>query len=559
MHNHLFDCIQLEHSMGESGLGCGYSFVEFRDKRTRELHFRLCEQFISIENIIWSDDGCRCAFTAEYDTDDMMCSMDGGNHYPTAVVVDVLNGKLLKIYDFDNNSTLKWADNQLELKGLGDGFDNVDDFLPINPVKKDTPKPFHERLHEETYGFEFVNGPKLVGKSNTGKGFLNVDINGQVIVTFPGGTVMEVNPYCRMYDAPHLVCWLPDDSEVGFFASFNGQNCMCIVRRYNEKADMWYIHHTPSEVIYEPAPIGGFRITPIVNGEHIFKAPFYYDDFEMVPNKIIKICAEDLHYETKRKTKVPEIKAPETKASETIEKTKVSDIKPKKRNNLFLTLALIFSRFPRESKKQSNSNLLIIIILVLMSSAWIYFSVVCLKRGDIETGATVLSVGGLGVFIAIIGRIVKYYEPRTSRRSIGWRFFVLFVASFSTLTYQIAKGINALIVAIAGCQPEFSTIFTFEGIITGASFVTFMVLCICTKSDKKALLYAWLRMVSFALLIGFSIFVAENDKQPSRCEDRIENTEPAKEDYLKEYEKMIMDSVIKKAFSSSPESYPKYQ
>lgn len=144
--------------------------------------------------------------------------------------------------------------------------------------------------------FKFITAPGEVSRTDDGLNHIAINGNGLITVCFGNTYIIEIPASCKMYDAPHLICWNEDNSEVGFFAQFhdkydNGKkkDCMCMISRHRDKADMWFLHGTPSEVILEPCIRNPkeLRITPIVNGTHAFKSPFNFDDSQMVACKVI--------------------------------------------------------------------------------------------------------------------------------------------------------------------------------------------------------------------------------------------------------------------------------
>lgn len=463
----LFDYVQHIHSMGESGLGGEYLFIEFRNIRTKKLHFQLQENFISIVEAIWSDDGCRFAFVAEYDTDDFMCDYDDGVHIPTAAVVDVLNGKLLKIYDYDKYSTLEWADDQWSLKGLGNGFESSADFVDSHKVNT-SELSFSKRVNRFSPFHEII-GPKTIAVAPDGQSSLSVNEKGQVVVKFSDGTVMEVTPNCRMLSADHLVCWTPDSMQIGFFARHNGQDCMCIIRRINDDADMWYLHSEPSDVAIDTDEGGRYYIAPIVDGKHAYKAPFYFDDFEMVPNVV---------HSDKDKDDVTD----SDKDKENDTRTKEEPVEAKEAD--------------AKNENKSHDNKLLIIVLSICAAFFISLASVSFINGHIKSGVEFLVCGFAGISMALI-------DFNTSTKSLLCMVLAWFVALVSTLTFQIAKGVNALIVMIMGWQPNPLAIFIVEGTITIASLYTFAILGRRAQSYNQKLLYEWLYMASFSLIVGF--------------------------------------------------------
>ncbi len=461
----LFDYVQRIHSMGESGLGAEYSYIEFRNIRTNELYFQLKENFIDIVKTIWSDDGCRFAFAAEYDTDSSMYDNDNGVHIPVAAVVDVFNGKLLKVFDYDKYSTLEWTDDQQSLKGLGNGFESIADFIDSHTFKTTTPSfdepvarisPFHE-----------IIGPKTIAIAPDGQSSLSVNETGQVVVKFSDGIVMEITPNCRMLSAYNLICWTPDSMQVGFFARHKGEDCMCIIRKKSDDADMWYLHSVPTDVAVDTIDGGKYYISPIINGKHVYKAPFYFDDFEMVPNAV---------YSDKDKA------ANSVKDKENRTRTKEKPAENKKKE--------------AKTENKSHDNRLLIIVLSIIAVWWIFLTSVFIRNGHIKSGVEFLMCG-VGGFSGVI------MEFKTSTKSIVWMILAWFVALVSTLTFQIAKGVNGLIVLIMGWQPNPLAIFIVEGTITTALLYTFAILTRRAQSYQQTLLYEWLYMASFNLFGGF--------------------------------------------------------
>lgn len=461
----LFDYVQHIHSMGESGLGAEYSYIEFRNIRTKELYFQLEENFIDIVKTIWSDDGFRFAFAAEYDTDSSMFDNDNGIHIPAAAVVDVLNCKLLKVFDYDKYSTLEWTDDQQSLKGLGNGFESVADFIDSHTFKTTTPSfdepvarisPFHE-----------ITGPKTIAFAPDGQSSLSVDAKGQVVVKFSDGIVMEVTPNCKMLSADHLICWTPDSMQVGFFARHKGEDCMCIIRKKSDDADMWYLHSVPTDVAVDTIDGGKYYISPIINGKHVYKAPFYFDDFEMVPNVVYSDKDNAANYVKEKEN--------ETSTKEEPDETEA------------------------KTENKSHDNRLLIIVLSIFAVWWIFLSIVSFRNGHVKSTVEWLAIGIGGVSMAII-------EFKTSIKSLVWMILAWVVALASRLPYQIAKGVNELIVLIMGWQPNPLAIFIVEGTITSALLYTFAILSRRAQSYKQTLLYEWLWMASLILLLGFLVF-----------------------------------------------------
>lgn len=150
--------------------------------------------------------------------------------------------------------------------------------------------------------FNFITTPCEVSRTNNGLNHITVNNHGQITVCFDNVVYITIPLSCKMYDAPHLICWNEDNSEVGFFARFrdkyeNGRekDCMCMINRNRETADMWFLHSTPSEVILEPCRSNPdkLRITPIVNGIHAVKSPFNFDDSLMVQCEVTKKVTEE--------------------------------------------------------------------------------------------------------------------------------------------------------------------------------------------------------------------------------------------------------------------------
>lgn len=473
----LFDYVQHIHSMGESGLGAEYSYIKFRNIRTKELYFQLEENFIDIVKTIWSDDGFRFAFAAEYDTDSSMFDNDNGIHIPAAAVVDVLNCKLLKVFDYDKYSTLEWTDDQQSLKGLGNGFESVADFIDSHTFKTTTPSfdepvarisPFHE-----------IIGPKTIAFAPDGQSSLSVDAKGQVVVKFSDGIVMEVTPNCKMLSADHLICWTPDSMQVGFFARHKGEDCMCIIRKKSDDADMWYLHSVPTDVAVDTIDGGKYYISPIINGKHVYKAPFYFDDFEMVPNVVHSDKDKD-DVADSDKDKENTVDSDKDKENDT--RTKEEPVEAKEAD--------------AKNENKSHDNKLLIIVLSICAAFFISLASVSFINGHIKSGVEFLVCGFAGISMALI-------DFNTSTKSLLCMVLAWFVALVSTLTFQIAKGVNALIVMIMGWQPNPLAIFIVEGTITIASLYTFAILGRRAQSYNQKLLYEWLYMASFSLIVGF--------------------------------------------------------